>query len=345
MDPKGPAIIDFVEAAYNLQREPADWMAALMRAGAPILDRGLGVFAVTLERPPEPGPVRIDEVHLELAPAGLAERLLRLQGEVDMRLLWPISRPGRAPKTLSEVTADRDPRVFDYVMRHFDFAGDALGLSAFGSHERGLHLIVLLPERSGLTPQSRERWHMLAAHLGAGYRLRHAVRSALKPSRTDLPHGAEAVIDPSNFRVTDAHGQAKSRGGLEALREAALVVDRARGAMRRAEPEKALELWRALVRGRWSTIDWFDSDGRRYVLGVPNPLGVSDPRGLTEREFQVVAYAASGQINKMIGYHLGISKGRVSSLLSSAMRKLGVSNRAQLVRQFGDFSEGAQPRD
>jgi DNA-binding CsgD family transcriptional regulator len=137
--------------------------------------------------------------------------------------------------------------------------------------------------------------------------------------------------------VTDAQGHAKSRDALNALREAALQVDRARGRMRESDPEKAIELWQALVRGRWSTVDWFDSDGRRYVLGLPNAPEVSDPRGLTEREMQVVALVLSAHTNKLIGYNLGLSKGRVSTLLRSAMRKLGVQTRAQLVAKFRNF--------
>jgi len=107
--------------------------------------------------------------------------------------------------------------------------------------------------------------------------------------------------------------------------------------MRESDPGRALELWKALVRGRWSTVDWFDSDGRRFVLGLPNPPNVSDPRGLTEREEQVVAYALSGQTNKLIAYQLGLSMGRVSTLMSSAMRKLGMQTRAQLIKKFRDF--------
>ena len=146
------------------------------------------------------------------------------------------------------------------------------------------------------------------------------------------------MIDPTSFRVTDAQGQAKSRDALHALREAALQVDRARGRMRESDPEQALDLWKALVRGRWSTVDWFDSDGRRFVLGLPNAPNVSDPRGLTDREMQVVAYVLSGQTNKLIGYNLGLSKGRVSTLLRSAMRKMGVQTRAQLVNKLRDFA-------
>jgi DNA-binding CsgD family transcriptional regulator len=39
----------------------------------------------------------------------------------------------------------------------------------------------------------------------------------------------------------------------------------------------------------------------------------------------------------MIGYRLGLSKSRVSMLLRSAMRKLGVRTRSQLVIKLRDF--------
>ena len=337
METRGAAIIDFVEAAYDLRSEGDRWLSQLIEAGVPILDHGLGVFALTLWRPAKPGPVVIDQLHLEQGRPHLADHLARLSGELDMERLWPLTRSG-IPKTLSEATQDHDPAVFREIMRHFDFAKDGLGLSAADPDGRGVYLILPLPKVVSLTPKERERWQMLAAHFGAGYRLRRAAAATAKKPRADLPHGAEALIDPTQFRVTEAHGSAKSRDARDALRDAARRVDRARGRMRERQPGKALELWRALVRGRWSTIDWFDSDGRRFVLCVPNEPHVTDPRGLSEREYQVVAYAAAGQTNKLIGYHLGLSKGRISGLLSSAMRKLGAQNRAQLINKFRDFS-------
>jgi DNA-binding CsgD family transcriptional regulator len=84
-------------------------------------------------------------------------------------------------------------------------------------------------------------------------------------------------------------------------------------------------------------VDWFDTDGRRFVLALPNSPHVTDPRGLTERESQVVAYVVLGQTNKMIAYRLGLSKSRVSMLLRGAMRKLSVQTRAQLVLKMRDF--------
>ena len=70
------------------------------------------------------------------------------------------------------------------------------------------------------------------------------------------------------------------------------------------------------------------------MLAKPNPPRVFDPRGLNEQECQVVTYVLLGDSNKLIAYRLGLSQGRVSVLLRSAMHKLGVKNRAQLVQKL-----------
>lgn len=336
-------MIDFAEAAYDLEAAPDEWLPKLVAAGEPLLNRGLGVVAFTCRRPPQPGPLEIDQLHVAFGPDDLEQSIRRLESHLDMTLLWPIAKPGM-PKSLSQATEDHDPQVFKLIMRYFSSAKDGLGIPAFDPDGRGVYLIPALPRVTTLSDRSRERWQMLAAHFGAGYRLRRALFDAHgePPAPTDLPYGAEIVIDPTDFHVEEAQGAAKSPGALNALRAAALTLDRARGKMRESDPAKALEHWRALVRGRWSTVDWFDSDGRRYVLGVPNAPDVLDPRGLTERETQVVAFANLGLTNQMIGYNLGISKGRVSTLLTSAMRKLDVKTRAQLVKKLRDFGDIAE---
>lgn len=335
MEPIGSALIDFAEAAYNLERNDDHWFPALLEAGAPALDHGLGVFALTCTRPPERGPLVVDRLHAISGLGDLVGRLRRLERETPPDVLWALSRP-TIPKTLSEAAGDQS-EAFRFVMRQFDFAKDGLGMSTFDPNGQGVYLIAPLPKVTTLSDRSRDRFQMLAAHLGAGYRLRRALTDPESDRESDLPRGAEALIDPNGFRVLDAEGPAKSKDARAALREAALQVDRARGRMRKEDPEKALELWKALVRGRWSTVDWFDSDGRRFVLGLPNAPTVTDPRGLTDREHQVVTYAITGQTNKLIAYQLGLSKGRVSTLMSAAMRKLGVQTRAQLIKKLRGF--------
>ncbi|MDH3653033.1 MAG: helix-turn-helix transcriptional regulator [Myxococcales bacterium] len=335
MEPISSALIDFAEAAYSLECNDDDWLPALLAAGTPVLDYGLGVFALTCTRPPQSGPLVVDRVHAISGLEDLAERVRRAERETPPDVLWALSRP-TIPKTLSEAAGDQ-LEAFRFVMRQFDFARDGLGMSSFDPNGHGVYLIAPLPKVTTLSEKVRDQFQMLAAHLGAGYRLRRALTdSGLKPE-TDLPRGAEALIDPNGFRIVGAEGPAKSKDARAALRDAALRVDQARGRMREKDPGKALELWTALVRGRWSTVDWFDSDGRRFVLGLPNAPTVIDPRGLTDREHQVVAYAITGQTNKLIAYQLGLSKGRVSTLMRSAMRKLGVQTRAQLIKKLRDF--------
>ena len=66
----------------------------------------------------------------------------------------------------------------------------------------------------------------------------------------------------------------------------------------------------------------------------PNPPCVGDPRNLTEREIQVVSYAALGESGKLIGYRIGMSESTVSRALDSAMHKLRVKTQAQLVEKM-----------
>ena len=335
VEPVGSSLIDFAEAAYDLTQDRDEWLRKLLRAGAPVLDHGLGVFALTCYRPPEAGPLMIDAIHVESGHEALAARVGQLQREVPPTVLWPLSQPSM-PRTLSEAAGD-DFEALNFVMRYFDFAKDGLGISAFDPSGRGVFIIAPLPKVSSLNERARERGQMLAAHFRAGDRLRRARTDSASLQTTDLPLGAEVVIDPAGFRVADARGKASAKDARTALRDAAVKVDEIRGSMRESNPEEALELWAALVRGRWSTVDWFDSDGRRFVLGLPNAPNVTDPRGLTERELQVVSYAVLGQTNKLIAYQLGLSKGRVSTLISSAMRKLGAQTRAQLIKKLRDF--------
>jgi len=51
-----------------------------------------------------------------------------------------------------------------------------------------------------------------------------------------------AIID-----FTEAVGPAKDRTTAKRLRDVAITVDRARGEMRKTDPENALEIWKALV--------------------------------------------------------------------------------------------------
>lgn len=332
-----PAIIDFTEAAYDLEIEDDDWLPSVVERGLPVLDHGLGVAAIEYGRAPEGGDVRILRIHVASGPEDFAERHMAALAATPPEELREQARPGQAT-TMSASTAEH-PEALRRYTAYVDHCEDVLGLTTVDLKGSGVAIVAPLPEVTTLSPRDAERWQMLAAHLDAGHRLRRSLAGDEPSSElgSGLPGDTEAIFDPTSFRITDALGVARESTAARRLREAAARMDRARGPMRAEDPEQALAIWRALVGGRWSIVDWFDSDGRRFVLGLSNPPDVTDPRGLTERERQVVTYAILGQTNKMIGYRLGLSKSRVSVLLRSAMKKLGVETRVQLIRKIRDF--------
>jgi DNA-binding NarL/FixJ family response regulator len=132
--------------------------------------------------------------------------------------------------------------------------------------------------------------------------------------------------------VVHAKGAAKVREARDALRDAARAVDKARGKLRRSDPDAALALWRGLLEGRWSLVERFDTDGRRFVVAHRNEAATRGLRALSVRERQVASYAALAHTNKLIAYELGIALGSVSVHLRSALAKLGVKSRVELVQ-------------
>jgi DNA-binding CsgD family transcriptional regulator len=128
----------------------------------------------------------------------------------------------------------------------------------------------------------------------------------------------------------------------ELLRDAVRQVESARNAKGRRNPDEALEAWEALIRGRWSLIDRFDSDQRRFVVAVRNDPRFLDPRVLSMRERQVAGYAGLGRSAKEISYLLGAPAASVENSLRRAQAKLGLRSRVELAEFFAPQSLRAQ---
>ncbi|MGD8317995.1 MAG: helix-turn-helix transcriptional regulator [Myxococcales bacterium] len=333
--PASSAAIDMVEAAYRLAEDESDWLDHVLQAGFCTMEQAVFATGVTFQGAGDDQIARVqtwrhagasDEVqkaavnHAARVPKEV-ERAWFRQGVVD---------------TASEIS-DGSRRFFEAIASKTGTIADGLLVNAIDPDGHGAYIAILLPEQTKLHAIEYERWKMLGAHVSAGHRMRAAIGSA-KPASTPLPCGAEAMVDPKTFQVIEAAGPAQDRTTAAVLRDSARRVDRARGRLRKTDPDEALQTWWALMHGRWSMVDWFDSDGRRFVLGVPNPPDLGDPRGLTERELQVATYAALGETGKLIGYRLGIAKGAVSRELHTAMHKLGVKTQPQLAKKMGGFA-------
>jgi len=127
----------------------------------------------------------------------------------------------------------------------------------------GILLASPTDEPTSIPTRTRRLWSEVAAHLAAGVRLRNALRG------TTPLDGAEVVMEPGG-RLAHAEGPARAHDARDALRAAAVAMDRARTRVGRAEPEQAIAAWRALIEGRWSLLDHFDSDGRRFLVAREN---------------------------------------------------------------------------
>lgn len=199
---------------------------------------------------------------------------------------------------------------------------EILGVNGVNVEGRSAHFGVLLSRSTRrIGPEALSR---LSTHLAAAFRLRRRLGDGSALDRAD------AVLEPGG-KIAHAQRDAKLKAARTALADAAVRLDRLRATARRRDPERALRSWRALVDARWSLIDHFERDGRRYILAERNDPDLNPLALLSNRERQVVALAAVGHANKMIGYELGISVSTVGVLLARAARRLGASSRRELI--------------
>lgn len=170
----------------------------------------------------------------------------------------------------------------------------------------------------------RALWHRVAIHLGAGWRL---AGRATQADAADV----EAVLT-TDGHVAHASGPGATVKNRELLREATQKVDRARSRSGRSDPAAALELWQGLLGGRWSLVEHFDSDGKRFMLARRNDPGYPEPAGVTRRQRQVLFYASVGLSNKEMAYALGLAENTISAHVSSGLARLGITSRTELIR-------------
>jgi DNA-binding CsgD family transcriptional regulator len=330
--------VALIEAAYDLAGDDRTWLLGLVRAASPILDRGLGVagFFWDLSRR---GKHRI--VHptyvgcsptLHVAFSDAAARLTDAQA----RALYIRDRPC---KMIGARSVGEYPRAYSAFRTRTDSEGFLL-VSSASLNRNGC---ALAAPRAGNTPATLGLGKALdhvARHVAAGLRLRRAFAGERRHRAAESAH---AILDDKGALVhvsTDAAGRRQEQSLVDAARR--LVVARR---VRHSSPEEAVELWRALILGRWSLVDHRDTDGKRFLLARPNPVGVDEPAALSERERGAAALFALLGSAKLVAYELGLAPSTISELLKSACRKLGCRNRAELASLLQPEIVDARPRD
>jgi DNA-binding CsgD family transcriptional regulator len=332
-------LVDILEAAYRFDDDETVWLRGVAEASRPLLDNGLGTLFYSYR-------AEAAFVHLEsMGALGCSEGLLgalfapviaardELQALAQAHRTLPMQTLRAILRPLPEIE-----QTYAQRLQQLGFA-DLVVANATDPSGRGCVILAPLAAKTRMSQRKVHAWNRVAAHVAAGRRVRQALAALRGPGTGEL--AAEAVLRPDG-RLEEA-GPEVDASARKALRQAALSIDRARGRLRKTNPDEALSTWHALTAGRWTLLDRFDQDGRRYLVAHRNDPHAPDARALTLRERQVLEYAALGHSNKLISYEMGLHQSSVSRHLRDAGIKLRAATRVELVRRYFELVNDEPP--
>lgn len=330
-------MLDCLAAAYRLDLDAEAYIRNVADEAAPLLDRGLGVLAYTYDARDREHPV-IE--HVATSKGFDPEWLPRFYAAVEAAghpgLPQPTGFHAWGHMTCGQASSVPQMRPLLPMFSIIGGARDTFAVNALDASGRGLWIGGPLRTTRKVSSPRVELFTRLAAHLTSALRLRE--RSGRAKPR------AAAVLSPRGA-LLHAEGSEDVLDARAELRRATLAFDEARTRKMRADADAATQLWRPLVRSRWSLMDDFDSDGRRFILAVENSPPTRPPRrDLSEREHQVLTQAHLGHADKAIAYELGLSHSTVRVLLHRAMKKLGAATRSEAIARFDALANRPSPK-
>ena len=328
--------LDVLDFAYDLAATPTAWLRQLGGAVYERLGAGIGLMCHYYRVTPELRVEMGEAVSLDM-PDGFAEMM-----RSSLAMLPPefVQKSFvRCECTTQSDAADAEMRpLIDAMMENLTATygwRDILMLGGMDPTGHAVYVGAWLPQVTSLPEKTRSTWSRVAVHVASAYRLRRR----LAAEELSAPDSAEAVIS-ANATVDHATGEAQAPDARGELLRAVRDFERARGRLRKSDPDEAVATWRGLASARWSLVEHFESDGKRYVLACRNDVTLGSLASLATRERQALAYAALGHSNKMIAYEMGISASTVGVLLHRAAKKLDAPTRVDLVRKYVEATRG-----
>jgi DNA-binding CsgD family transcriptional regulator len=323
-------LLRVVEAAYEVESTHEEWLKNVAEAVRPHLDDTFGLAAFEFVRTGDEPPTILQSQHLWM-PEPLAAIYPRMFAGMSPELRVRPFRLGPCVSGSEMMNMKAEfanlPQMKDGLQKFGIF--DSIWITATDPMGRGCGFHAGRKVIAWTKPGEKRIWGQLAAHLASAVRLRYRMREG--EGRTPLA----AVFDPSG-KLHDATGEAQEAAARGTLRDAVLMIEKARGRQRQEAPTQALGSWQALVAGKWTLVDQVELDGRRYVVARENEPRASGPRALSARERQVLGYARLGHHDKLIAYELGITDSTVRVLMARAKSKLGVKTRAELLKSIDE---------
>ena len=322
-----------VEAAYSLDGTDAEWLARVLDAMRPDLERGGGSYAFTC---------RIDRQKVEIGSAyverGLDPEFASMVAELNRTapdaFFDIIARNVVLCGAFLDVVGNRLQSHLHAVAGQSG-TRDALALFAQDGEGHAINVTAPSSQRAYASPRVRGIWNRVGLHVSSAMRLRRRFAHARDAHN--------AVFAPSGALVHAEGALRDDRASRRVLGDAVRSMERARTTAERSDPVKALELWRGLVGGEWSLVDGWEKGGHRYVAAYKNAPHVHDPRALAPLERIVLKYASLCASNKEIAFALGLSESTVATAVSHVLRKLGCRRRTDLV-VFADVERAEHAR-
>jgi DNA-binding CsgD family transcriptional regulator len=319
-------IVTLIEELYFVERSEEEWLNGILSKACQFLDRGAGLGGVLYNLAPR------ENLNVQqMIGAKVSEYWLKVGEQMHTAPEFVVDHE-RMYRTLQCATLQECIRgslaadVAADLYRNEGVAGVIMinGLSPTGE---GCALYIFSPRNDHLSNKKRELLCRLSSHMATANRL----RCRLKASDQKInPVTADAVLSASG-KLEHARGAARSGESRENIKRAFDAREWARGSAR-IDPERASLVWKGLVHAKWSLIDHFESDGKRYVLAQENSIAVAGFTLFSARERECLALALQGRSNKSIAYELGIANATVRVLMSRAAQKAGARSRRELLQ-------------
>ncbi len=323
-------LVEFLEAAYALERDPDEWLTQILFALSALCGREHNYVGFLYDAS-NVGALKLWNVcRLQRQPPELEGVWTVLESIANPEFVRATFRSMLLGSARKNALEHLEPLLAE---RERNGHGDLFCLNGLDPSGVGCVLAAGCRQREfALSPKQVAVLRRMVTHLSAAYRCRRrlaengAVRDTLRAGPTG---SVEAILDASG-RVVHAEGAAQSKLARERIRGAAAAIESARRSRRRPGGG-ALDEWHPLVGARWTLVDRFEENGRRYVVARENQADFPGLCAFTDRERQVVVHAAMGLTNKEIAYALGISHTTVRVLMARAARRVDVRSREALL--------------
>jgi DNA-binding CsgD family transcriptional regulator len=319
-------LVQVLEALYEVEQPRTSWLRGVIKAAGSTLDRGAGVAMILYDVSGDAP--KIDEIDAINVDASCFAMGIDTHNDAGFAESVLTSYRNNVCATAAEYV--RDPQVLRAMRQCYARVGvqDQVLINGANSSGIGCALYVLSKTHLRLTAVERDLMTRIATHLSAAYRLQRLLEA--------LNEG-DGLIDALlniDGQVEHAEVAASSYEARRSLTTAVKLREWARASSGRGDPWRATSAWKPMVEGRWSLVDGYEPNGRRYIAARANEPLLIGPPMLSPRERQVAYLAGLGRSNKVIAYELGLAHATVRVLVARAAYKLGVRTRAEMLKRM-----------